>query len=166
MVTLATWVTIARMAFIPAFIGALYLPVHYANTVAAVVFAILALSDGLDGWIARKTKTVSKVGAILDPLADKLLVSAALIFLIGKGVDAWMAYVIIARELLVTGGRLLVPNIVQVSWLGKAKTVTQIVAVLMVLLQLPFAWYAMLIATLLTVWSGVDYVWKARKSLD
>ena len=103
MVNWANRVTLLRILAIPLFIVVLYLPIKYKGVIAAIVFCIIAATDAVDGWLARKQHQVTKAGTVLDPLADKLLVAAALIFLIGKGVDAWMAYAIIAREFLVTG---------------------------------------------------------------
>jgi len=159
MVTVPNKITLARIAAIPFFIAALF----YRRDVAALIFAIIASSDVVDGWVARRRKETSIAGAILDPLADKLLVGAALIFLIDKGVDAWMAFVIIAREFLVTGLRLLAPNekIITASWLGKLKTLSQNIAVLMVLLNVAGSWYGLLIAMILTVVSGLDYFYRA-----
>jgi CDP-diacylglycerol--glycerol-3-phosphate 3-phosphatidyltransferase len=103
---------------------------------------------------------------MLDPLADKLLISAALIFLIGRGVDAWMAYVIIAREFLITGLRMLAlveHTNIPVKMSGKIKTTVQMIAVGAVILSLPYAWYLMLIATILTIYSGLEYIWMGRR---
>ena len=168
MVSLPNKITLARILAIPLFIVALYLPVPYSGLIAAAVFTVIALTDMADGWIARKRNLKSESGAILDPLADKLLVSAALIFLIGRGVEPWMAYVIIAREFLVTGLRLLAKNkaILSASWLGKIKTITQIVAVVAVLVQAPHADGLMLIATIITVVSGLEYAWRAKSAIS
>lgn len=162
MVTLANAITIGRILAIPIFILLLY---ANKNTLAATTFIIISLTDALDGWVARKQKTTTRAGAIIDPLADKLLVSAALVFLIGKGIDAWMAYIIIAREFLVTALRLLSEKVIQASWMGKTKTLAQIIAVTMVMLQMQYSWHAMLIATIITIISGIDYFWKARNEL-
>ena len=118
MVTSANFVTIARILAIPLFIIVLYLPIRYNELIAAAIFCLIALTDAIDGWLARGRKEVTKEGAILDPLADKLFITAALVFLIGRGVEAWMAYVIIAREFLVTGLRLLTKKVLHASWLG------------------------------------------------
>ncbi|MBI4146196.1 CDP-diacylglycerol--glycerol-3-phosphate 3-phosphatidyltransferase [Candidatus Woesearchaeota archaeon] len=157
----ANVVTLARIITIPFFLLALRLPDW---TLATVVFCVIAGSDALDGWLARR-RGASRAGAVLDPLADKLLIAAALIFLVGRGVDAWMAFVIIGREFIVTGLRVLSDRIIQASWWGKVKTISQMLAVVIVLLKLPYAWHAMLVATILTVISGADYVWKARSVL-
>jgi len=165
MVSWANLITIGRILVIPVFIIILYLPIRYKGWVAALVFCAIASTDAIDGWIARKRNQITKTGAVLDPLADKLLVAAALIFLIGQGVEAWMAYLIIAREFLVTGLRILTKrkSIITASSLGKLKTVSQIVGVVSVLIGFVYSWHLMLIATILTVASGLDYFWRVRK---
>jgi len=167
MVTWANKVTIGRILAIPIFIIVLYMPFKYTNWIAAGVFCLIAATDAVDGWLARKMNQETRSGAVLDPLADKLLVAAALIFLIGQGIDAWMAFVIIAREFLVTGLRIITKkkDVIKASWWGKLKTVTQMVGVVSVLIGLVYAWYLMLLATVITVISGVDYFWRARVKL-
>ena len=164
----ANAVTLARILAIPLFVFALFLPLPGRDWIAAAVFAALALTDTVDGWLARKLNQKSAFGALLDPVADKLLVSAALVFLIGRGVPVWMAYVIIARELLITGLRLAVVKdvVVAASWLGKLKTLSQVIAILAVLVLPIAAYWLLLLATILTVVSGVDYLlamWKHIK---
>ena len=161
-------ITILRIIFIPLFIILLYIKVRYIEYIAAFVFIILALTDALDGYIARKRKQVTKLGKLADPLADKLLVSAALIFLIGRGVPAWMAFLIIAREFAVTGLRLVLSDKITIhasNW-GKIKTISQIVAIVVVIINFPYSWYFMLVAVILTLVSGVDYFVKARRFLS
>jgi len=160
-------ITILRILLIPVFIAILYMKVKYIEYIAAFVFIILALTDALDGYIARKTKQVTRLGKLIDPLADKLLVSAALIFLIGRGIPAWMAFVIIAREFIVTGLRLVLSDKITIhasKW-GKIKTISQIIAIVTVIINFPYNWYFMLIAVILTLVSGMDYLIKARKFL-
>ena len=161
-------ITILRIVLIPIFIVLLYVKISYAEYMAAIVFIVLALTDALDGYIARKRKEVTKLGKLIDPLADKLLISSALIFLIGRGVPAWMAFVIIAREFSVTGLRLVLSDKVTIhasKW-GKVKTISQIAAIVAVIINLPFNWWFMLVAVILTLVSGVDYFVKAKKFLD
>lgn len=160
--TLANAITLARIAGIPFFILALLYGPRWS---AVVIFSVLAASDMFDGYIARKRNEKSHAGAVLDPLADKLLVGAALVFLIGQGVERWMAFVIIAREFIVTGARVLSDKIVSASWLGKAKTLSQVVALFFVLLSLPFAYSLMVLSVVLTVVSGFDYVIKAAREV-
>src|SRR3989338_4215519 len=129
-------ITILRILLIPVFIVLLYVKVKYVEYVAALVFIMLALTDALDGYVARKRKEVTKLGKLIDPLADKLMISAALIFLIGRGVPEWMAFVIIAREFAVTGLRLVLSSKITIhaSFWGKIKTISQIVAIIAVII--------------------------------
>jgi CDP-diacylglycerol--glycerol-3-phosphate 3-phosphatidyltransferase len=161
-------ITLARIAFIPIFIIVLYLPLRCKHIIAAALFIIISSTDALDGYIARKRKEITTLGKFIDPLADKLLISAALIFLIGHGVEAWMAFVIIAREFMVTGIRIIAAShkkVIAASNLGKIKTLSQIIAVVAVLLNSSFGWYIMLIAVLFTIVSGIDYLMAALKFL-
>lgn len=161
-------ITILRIILIPLFIILLYIKMKYVEYIAALIFIILALTDALDGYIARKKKQITRLGKLIDPLADKLLISAALIFLIGKGVPAWMAFIIIAREFAVTGLRLSASakNItISASKWGKIKTISQIVAIVAVIINFPYNWYFMSIATILTILSGLDYFIRAKKFL-
>ncbi|MDP7141588.1 MAG: CDP-diacylglycerol--glycerol-3-phosphate 3-phosphatidyltransferase [Candidatus Woesearchaeota archaeon] len=161
---LANKITLLRILLIPVFVLFLVWNVKY---IAAVMFLLIALTDALDGYIARKRKEVTELGKLIDPLADKLLVSAALIFLIGKGIPAWMVFLIIAREFAVTGLRVLAASkhggIIHASKLGKAKTISQFVGIIAVIIGLRYSWIMMLAATLFTVVSGIDYFIKNRK---
>jgi len=165
---LANKITLTRILLVPVFILVLVSNLVYARYLALLIFILLALSDTLDGYVARKRNEVTAIGAILDPLADKLLVGAALIFLIGKGVEAWMAYVILARELIITGLRVVVStknNTMGAKLSGKLKTLIQIVAISAVMLNVSYAYWLMLAATIFTVYSGLEYLWIERKSL-
>ena len=165
---LANKITASRIFLIPIFILILFLDISYKEYISAFVFIVLCLTDFLDGFIARRRKEVTTLGKILDPLADKLLITAALIFLIGRGIEAWMAYMIIARELAVTGLRvILIARKMSISasiW-GKAKTISQIVGISAVLMNLWFAWWLMLTATILTIISGIIYFYRGRSVL-
>jgi len=163
---MANKITLMRILLIPVFIVVLLSKVQYHAIIATIVFAIISLSDFFDGYIARKRGEVTSIGAVLDPLADKLLISAALVFLIGRGVVAWMAYVIIAREFLITGLRMLasVKNTdIPVNMSGKIKTNIQMLAVGSVILGLSFSNIAMWIATIITIYSGLEYMWLGRR---
>ena len=154
-------ITLIRVILIPLFAFILLVRIPYKNLLAAFIFIMLSISDFLDGYFARKKKQVTEIGKLIDPLADKLLISTALIFLIGKGVDLWMAVAIISREVILTAVRIyLVPGkiIVPASNLGKSKTVVQSIAIVFVLLGLPFSWYVMLAAVILTLVSGLEYL--------
>lgn len=136
---LANRITMTRIFLVPFFVVAAFLDIPYANLIAAAIFIIAASTDGLDGYIARKRKQITKFGKFLDPLADKLLVTAALIALVGQEkVPAWVATVIISREFIVTGVRLIAAGegkVIAASWWGKLKTVTQIVAIVLLLIN-------------------------------
>lgn len=158
-------ITIIRVLLIPLFAVILFVKIPYKNILSAFIFGMLSVSDFLDGYFARKKNQVTEFGKLIDPIADKLLISTALIFLIGKGVDLWMAVVIIAREVIITAIRIyLLPSriVVPASIFGKAKTVVQSIAIVFVLLELPFSRYMMIIAVFLTVVSGLEYLVRIR----
>ncbi len=159
-------ITIIRVSLIPLFAVILLVDIPYKNILSAFIFAMLSISDFLDGYFARKKKQVTEFGKLIDPIADKLLISTALIFLIGKGVELWMAAAIIAREVILTAIRIyLLPSriVVPSSNFGKAKTVVQSIAIVFVLLNLPFSWYLMLAAVLITIISGFEYLIRIKK---
>lgn len=144
---------------------------NYGNYIAALVFIIAASTDGLDGYIARKRQQITRFGKFLDPIADKLLVTAALIALVERGdLTSWAATVIIGREFIVTGLRLVAASegmVIAASKWGKIKTVTQMVAIVAALIKnypitvfvdFPFDRYAMVAAVLATIYSGYEYI--------
>jgi len=151
----------------------------YGNYIAAVIFIIASSTDGVDGYIARKRKQITRFGKFLDPIADKLLVTAALIALVERNdITGWAAMIIIGRELIVTGLRLVAAGegiVIAASKLGKLKTVTQIIAIVAALLKnfpldrftdFQFDKYAMFIAVIITIYSGYDYIAKNSKVID
>jgi len=151
----------------------------FGHYIAAIIFIIASSTDGIDGYIARKNKQVTKFGIFLDPVADKLLVTTALIALVQRGsISSWTAIVIIGRELLVMGLRLVAAGegtVISASRLGKAKTLIQIIAISATLLQnfpicyftqFRFDRYAMFIAVLITIYSGYDYLVKNIKLIE
>lgn len=159
-------ITIIRVALIPLFAIVLLADIPYKNILSAFIFGMLSVSDFLDGYFARKKKQVTDIGKLIDPIADKLLISTALILLVGKGIDLWMAFAIIAREFIVTATRIyLIPSriVVPASNFGKAKTVLQSIAIVFVLLNLSFGWHVMLAAVLLTLISGIEYLIRIRR---
>lgn len=160
-------------------------PLHWGSfqlsinhLIAAVIFLLAASTDGIDGYIARKYNMVTNLGKLLDPLADKLLVSAVLISLVELGrCDSWIAIVIISREFAVTGLRqvaLLEGKVVAASKWGKIKTVVQIVAISLLLLNnfpfqfvsIPLDDIAIWAAALITIYSGIDYFVKNKDLLQ
>ena len=159
-------ITIIRVSLIPLFAIILLVNIPNKNIFAAFIFIMLSISDFLDGYFARKKRQVTEFGKLIDPIADKLLISTALIFLIGRGVELWMAITIIVREAVITATRIyLLPSkiVVPASNFGKAKTVVQSIAIVFVLLQLPLNWYVMLIAVLLTLISGFEYIIRIKE---
>lgn len=151
----------------------------YGNYIATAIFIIAAGTDGIDGYIARKRQQITRFGKFLDPIADKLLVTAALIALVQRGdINGWVALVIIGRELIVTGLRLVAAGegiVISASGLGKLKTITQIIAIIFTLLKnfplslftsFKFNQYAMLAAVIITIYSGYDYLSKNIKAIN
>ncbi|WP_010252072.1 CDP-diacylglycerol--glycerol-3-phosphate 3-phosphatidyltransferase [Acetivibrio cellulolyticus] len=152
---------------------------NYGNYVAALVFIIASSTDALDGYIARKTKQITKFGKFLDPIADKLLVSAALIALVERGdLSTWVAVIIIGREFIITGLRLVAASegivIAASSW-GKIKTITQMIAIIAMLFKnypirwlvdFPFDEIAMFLAVIATIYSAYDYIVKNANVID
>jgi len=158
-------ITLIRIILIPLFAIILLIGGQHKNIFAAFIFVMLSISDFLDGYFARKKRQITEFGKLIDPIADKLLISTALIFLVGKGVELWMAVTIIAREFIITAIRIyLVPSkiVVPASAFGKAKTVVQSIAIALILLNFPainkFNLYIMLAAVLITVISGMSYI--------
>jgi CDP-diacylglycerol--glycerol-3-phosphate 3-phosphatidyltransferase len=176
-VNLANGLTIFRILLIPVFmvflLGLEIIPSDVSAALAVGVFVIAAVTDTLDGYFARSRNAVTVLGQFLDPLADKLLISAALISLVSLDrISAWIAMLIIAREFAVSGLRLVAAAdrvVIPASPLGKLKTFSQIVAVTALILpefgfilDRPISWYLINIAALLTIVSGIDYFVKAR----
>jgi CDP-diacylglycerol--glycerol-3-phosphate 3-phosphatidyltransferase len=142
------------------------------DAIAAGVFALAAFTDSLDGYIARQRNAVTTFGKLMDPIADKLLIAAALIALVSLDrLAGWIAMVIIAREFAVTGLRLVAAErgvVIQASWLGKAKTVLQVAAIICLIavnpapLGVDLLVYAAVAATVI---SGIDYFFSFRRTL-
>lgn len=160
-------VTILRILFIPLFVILLLSPAY--RLASGILFAILALSDFIDGLLARWLKQISDFGALFDPLADKILVLSALIILVQFGeVSSIPVIIIVARELLVTGLRVLIAakkEVMPAALTGKWKTVFQMIAAFMLIMRLPYGIAVLWIAVALTVLSGIEYFWGARKWL-
>lgn len=167
---LANRITLLRILLIPLFL--IFFSVQslqpWGSYLAAATFALAALTDTVDGYIARFQKQVTTLGKFLDPLADKLLISTALVALVAEeSLSVWVAMVIISRELLVTGLRLAAAakaKIITASTLSKLKTTSQIVAVIAIILNpslfilgKSLGSILMTVALFLTVFSGLDY---------
>jgi CDP-diacylglycerol--glycerol-3-phosphate 3-phosphatidyltransferase len=166
--------TVLRIMLVPVLVAALLVETPNGDTIAAVVFALAAITDGLDGYIARSRRTVTTFGKVMDPIADKLLITAALIALVSLNrVSAWVAMVIIAREFAVSSLRVAAAQqgaIIPASLLGKIKTVTQVAAVMaLIAANDPHAiWVQALVYTtvVVTVVSGVDYFLNVRREIE
>ncbi len=174
---LANKITLARIFLVPVFMLVLLNRIPFGEYIAAFIFVLAASTDGLDGYIARSRKQITKLGKFMDPLADKLLVSAALISLVQLfKIPAWIAVVIISREFAVSGLRSVAAAegiVIAASKYGKIKTVLQIIAIVAILLDdliisiigfsigMPLLYLA-LIATII---SGLDYFIKGRRLL-
>ncbi|MDT8998060.1 CDP-diacylglycerol--glycerol-3-phosphate 3-phosphatidyltransferase [Paucibacter sp. APW11] len=176
--TLPTLFTWARIVAIPLIVGVFYLNVsmEHRNLFATVIFVVVALTDWLDGYLARKLNQTSSFGAFLDPVADKFLVCAALLILLELGrVNALVALVIIGREIAISALREWMAQLgaarsVAVHMVGKLKTTVQMVAIPFLLYDgLLFGWietrlwgtWLILAAVVLTIWSMVYYLQKA-----
>jgi CDP-diacylglycerol--glycerol-3-phosphate 3-phosphatidyltransferase len=166
--------TLARILLVPVLVVALTVESPGGSTIAAVVFVVAALTDGLDGYIARSRQAVTTFGKIMDPVADKLMIAAALISLVSLDrLAAWVAMLIIAREFAVSGLRIAAGQqgvVIPASPLGKVKTIVQVVAVLALIAASDHhdVWvqalvYAMVAATVV---SGADYFLSFRRRLE
>ncbi len=180
---LANAITIARMLLIPVFLVILFsgIPEPYGDILAAAVFILAAATDKLDGYVARRSKQITTLGQFLDPLADKLLIAAALIALVAQDrVAAWVAMVIIGREIAVSVLRIIGVSqgvSIPADKYGKLKTVLQIVYVVYVLVPTAdiaeiihvstdvaviIQWVLAIVVVIVTLASGVNYFRNAR----
>jgi CDP-diacylglycerol--glycerol-3-phosphate 3-phosphatidyltransferase len=143
-----------------------FLSANIGDILAGVVFIAASLTDAADGYIARKRGIVTNLGKFIDPIADKILVVAALISLVELGrLSAWMVVIIVSREFIVSGIRMVAAVegvVIHASAGGKAKTVSQIIAIVMMIFNIPYALPVMWLAMILTVWSGLDYMIKSK----
>lgn len=186
--TIPTMLTLARIVMIPVLVLVFYLPYGWSNFATAAVFALAALTDWLDGWIARRYALHSAFGAFLDPVADKLMVAVALFLIVQGHPTPWMAFwasVIVGREIAVSALREWMAEIgqratVKVAAIGKFKTIVQMLALLLLLYSVvpgrkPAPWpgdvvfhvgdWMLAAAALLTLWSGAQYLIAAWPAL-
>ena len=162
--------TIARVIMIPLFLICLYLNIGCGKYIAVGIFILASLTDLLDGKIARKYNLVTNFGKFMDPLADKLLVCSALIALVDLNrIAAWIVIIIIAREFIISGFRLVASDngvVIAASYWGKFKTAFQMITIIMLVLNLnvPFMNTVLIYISLgLTVISLIDYIAKNYK---
>jgi CDP-diacylglycerol---glycerol-3-phosphate 3-phosphatidyltransferase len=178
LITHPNTLTLARVAAVPVVVVLMLHPTRIFSFFAAILFSVASITDFFDGYLARRRGLESTFGKVMDPLADKLLVSSAFIMLASLGwASAWIVCIIIGRELAITGLRNLIAESGQdlsASKLGKYKTGFQIAAIIPLLIHYPiieidfqqiggvFLWLALV----LTVWSGVDYFIRFRRLLQ
>lgn len=173
-----TFLTLFRVILIPFFIIAFYLPVTWSPFAATAIFFVASVTDWFDGYLARKWKQTTRFGAFLDPVADKVIVAAALVLIVEYYHAFWVtipAIVMIAREIIISALREWMAEIgsrttVAVSWIGKVKTTAQMLALGGLLWrQAPWmkitGFILLYIAAILTVWSMVQYLKAAKGSL-
>jgi CDP-diacylglycerol---glycerol-3-phosphate 3-phosphatidyltransferase len=165
--------TVARILAVPVIVVALLDETPNGDVIAAIVFALAAFTDGLDGYIARSRGSITTFGKLMDPLADKLLIVAALVALVSLDrLAAWVAMVIIAREFAVTGLRTIAAEqgvVIAASWLGKLKTIVQVAAVFALILweSSPLGVDLLVYAAVaMTVISGADYFFGIRRRIE
>ncbi len=177
--TTANKITLVRVALIPAFIALMLLKFKYSDLAALVVFAAACLSDFADGYIARKYDQVTTFGKFMDPLADKLLVAAALLIFVARGqMPSWAAFIVIAREFAVTALRLVAVDggvVIAAGISGKVKTMVSMICICVMITPLHsmtvipglmnFDGLAVILILLTTVWSGAEYFVRNAKLL-
>ncbi len=168
-------ITLARISVIPFLFFLLAAPGPFWSLVLAASFVLAALTDFLDGFVARRYNMITTMGKFLDPLADKLIVNSAMILMIPIGrIDAWIVVIIIVRDFIVDGIRSIASSegiYIQASILGKQKTLAQIIAVTALMIHYPFlgldahavGTMILYVALLLTIYSGLDYFIKFYK---
>jgi CDP-diacylglycerol--glycerol-3-phosphate 3-phosphatidyltransferase len=164
--------TVFRILLVPVLVVALLGETPNGDLFAAIVFAIASLTDAVDGYIARSRNAITTFGKLMDPVADKLLILAALVALVSlERVDAWVAMVIIAREFAVTATRLAATQsgvVIAANWWGKVKTIVQVACIFfLIAIDGSPAWLdALVYGTVgITVISGIDYFFGLRRLL-
>ncbi len=170
--TIPNWITFSRLLGIPFLLYGLHNPTMQTRWICLVIFLIAAGTDWLDGYLARKLNQISDLGKFLDPLVDKLLVLAPLLALVELGkIPAWGVFVILARELAIAGWRVNQTTITGANIWGKLKTVSQIIAIALLIAPLPELWeipslIAFWVSVILTVISGIIYLLPPEQNPD
>ncbi len=173
---IANKLTVLRMIMVPIYVLVFTLvPEPWNRYLAFILFAAASYTDHLDGKLARERNLVTNFGKFMDPLADKLLVISALICFVENGqLAGWILIIIVAREFIISGFRLVAASsgiVIAAGIWGKLKTVAQMIMVLLMILNFDWGWYQVLIqifvvlSVLLTIISLVDYIWNNRKVL-
>lgn len=177
--TIANKISIFRILIIPFFIASVlyYNPSHeYLRYIALGLFILAMISDGLDGYIARRKRMITKAGAIIDPLADKLLIIAAFIYLyireksFGIDIPVWIVVLVISRDFIILLGSAVIYMVksnleIKPTIIGKATTNIQMVAILGVLLKVKFVWLLWVLTVVFTLASGINYIQRGFKIL-
>lgn len=163
----ANKLTLARVVMIPLFLLVLYLHVPGANYWALAIFIVASLTDTLDGYIARHYNQTTDFGKFMDPLADKCLVTAAMLWLVEIGqMPGWALLIVIVREFAVSGLRMVAADkgrVIAAGWSGKVKTASTMVCICLMLLLPRFMELSAIcvaVIVLTTIWSGVEYFMK------
>ena len=162
----ANKLTILRVVMIPAFLLVLYLNVPHANYWALAIFAAASVTDTLDGYIARHYNQITDFGKFMDPLADKCLVTAAMLWFVEVGqMPAWALLIVIVREFGVSGLRMVAADkgrVIAAGWSGQVKTAATMVCIILMLLPLPeiVNQICTAVIVLTTIYSGVEYFMK------
>ena len=162
----ANKLTLLRVVMIPAFLLVLYLDVPHANYWALAIFAAASITDTLDGYIARHYNQITDFGKFMDPLADKCLVTAAMLWFVEVGqMPAWALLIVIVREFGVSGLRMVAADkgrVIAAGWSGKVKTAATMVCIILMLLPLPeiVNQIGTAVIVLTTIYSGVEYFMK------
>ena len=164
--TTANKITLLRIALIPVFLVLAYLDYRWP---ALIVFILASLSDLLDGYIARHYHQITNFGKFMDPLADKMLVLAAMCFFVEKGqMPGWVMAIVLFREFAVSGLRLIAAerqHVIAAAWSGKIKTTCTMIGLCFVLVFTQFEWLNIFVSSVIlitTVYSGVEYFWKNK----
>ena len=176
--TTASKITVLRVLMVPVFMIVLLSDIPFANYIALAVFIIASVTDFVDGYIARHYNQITDFGKFMDPLADKLLVFAALLIFVQNGLmPAWAAMVILTREFAVTGLRLIAvgkDRVIAAGMSGKVKTFSSMVCICVMLTDvglirlgpIDLNWICVAVMVVTTVWSGVEYFVKNYDVLD
>ena len=163
--------TLLRIIMILPFLLVLYLDVPGAAYIALAIFILASLTDMLDGKIARKHNLITDFGKFADPLADKMLVTAAMIWFVENGqMPGWALLIVILREFAVSGLRMVASDkgrVIAAGWSGKVKTASTMVCIVIMFLPIPVPlnWACIAVIVVTTIWSGVEYFVKNRDCL-
>ena len=164
--------TLLRIVLILPFLLVLYLDVPFASYIALVIFIVASLTDMLDGQIARKRNLITDFGKFADPLADKMLVTAAMLWFVDTGqMPGWALLIVIVREFAVSGLRMVASDkgrVIAAGWSGKVKTASTMVCIVLMFLPIPQVLNTICVAVIVvtTIYSGVEYFVKNRDCLS